>query len=144
MRVSEFERLAHELEAVGAAPAIIRRMLAELEDHYEDAVAAARKSGIDRDTAERVAADSIGRVDLIVDEVAARPNLLSWRRRWPQAARCVDSVSYCLLWPASPFVYCANHPAGIVRWSVSSSLAICVTGTILLSLHWMMQITTGL
>jgi hypothetical protein len=144
MRVADLERLAHELDAVGAAPAIIRRTLQELEDHYEDAVAAARRAGLDRAAAETAAARSIGDLKHIVTEVAARPDLLSWRHRWPHAANCVNCASYCLLWPVSPFVYFVNHPAGIVRWSVSSSLAICVTGSILLSLHWMMRVATGL
>jgi len=33
--------------------------------------------------------------------------------------------------------------AGIVRWSLSSSLAVCVTGSLLLGLQWLLQTTPG-
>jgi len=139
MRPPEFRRLARNLEAIGVAPSVIRRTVQELQDHFEDAEAAARADGLDDKAAFRAAVRTLGRLDAIAAEIAARPNLLSWRHRWPQTARCVDSMSYCLLWPVSPFVYYANHPAGIVRWGLSSSLAACVTATMLLVLHWILR-----
>lgn len=135
MSAPEFGKLASELEAVGASPSVISRTLIELEDHCADVEAVALKKGFDRATARRHALECLGDLDAIVAAVAARPNLLSWRCRWPHAARWAESMSYCLLWPAVPFVYCATHPAGIVRWSLSSTLAICVTATILFILQ---------
>jgi hypothetical protein len=144
MRAPDFDTLARELEAIGAAPSIISRTRQELSDHYADIRAAALAAGLSHAAARREAAKSIGSLDIIVAAVAARPNLLDWRHRWPKAAIYVDSLTYCLLWPATPFVYCATHPAGIVRWSLSSSLAVCVTGSLLLGLQWLLKTTTGI
>jgi len=139
MRSPDFQRLARDLEAVGAAPAVIRRTIEELQNHLDDAEAAAIEAGLDGPAARRAAYRALGQRKRIVAEIAARPQLLSWRRRWPQAASCVDTVSYCALWPVTPFVYCATHPAGIVRWGVSSSLAACVTGTLLFAMQWLVR-----
>jgi hypothetical protein len=144
MPAPDFDKLARELEAIGAAPSIISRTRQELADHYADVQAAALAGGLGRAAARREAAASIGSLENIVAAVAARPNLLDWRHRWPRAANYIDSLIYCLLWPATPFVYCATHPAGIVRWSLSSSLAVCVTGSLLFGLQWLLKTTTGL
>jgi hypothetical protein len=80
----------------------------------------------------------MGSAESIVAAVAAQPQLLDWRHRWPQSARYLDSVIYCLLLPAAPIVYCATHPASLVRWGLSSSLAVCVTGTLLFAMQWAM------
>jgi len=137
MPAFSFNELARELQAAGAAPSVIVRTIQELEDHCADAEAAALDQGLSLIEARRQALQSLGSLDAIVGEVAARSTLLDWRHRWPQSAHCVDSVAFCVALPAAPFVYCATHPAGLVRWGLSSSLAVCITGSILLTLQWL-------
>jgi len=141
MQTLSFDKLQRELEAAGTAPAVIARICQELKDHCEDTMAAAVAGGVDPQEAQRLALAALGSDAAIVAAVASRRQLLDWRQRWPQSARCVDSLTWCLAAPAAPFVYCATHPAWIVRWSLSSSLAVCVTGSLLLAIQWL--ITTG-
>ena len=140
MQTLSFSRLERKLAAAGAAPAVIARMKQELLDHCVDAEAAALERGLSAAAARREAWSQIGSDDAIVDAVAARPSLLDWRHRWPHSARCVDSLALCVALPAAPFVYCATHPAWIVRWCLSSSLALCVTATILFAMQWLIAI----
>jgi hypothetical protein len=144
MQTLSFERLARELEAVGAAPSVIARITQELEDHCADAEHAALERGVAPAEARQEAYEAIGSPDAIAAAVAAQPHLLDWRHRWPQSARCVDSLTWCAALPAAPFVYCASHPAFIVRWGLSSSLALCVTGSILLAMQWLVVMGNGL
>ena len=140
MQTPSFDRLERKLVAAGAAPSVIARIKQELLDHCADAEEAALERGLSAAEARRAAYLLIGSDDAIVDAVASRPSLLDWRHRWPQSARCVDSLAYCAALPAAPFVYCVTHPAWIVRWSLSSSLALCVTGTILFTMQWLVSI----
>lgn len=140
MQTLSFEKLARQLEAVGAAPSVIARITQELKDHCADAEQAALERGLGPDEARRQARQSLGSSDAIAAAVASQPQLLDWRHRWPQSARCVDSLTWCLAAPVAPFVYCASHPAFIVRWGVSSSLAVCVTGSILFALQWLILV----
>lgn len=142
MQTLSFETLSRELEAAGAAPSVIARIISELEDHYADAELAALESGASPEEARHQAQSCLGSSEAIVAAVAAQPQLLDWRQRWPQSARCLDSVSYCLALPAATFVYCASHPAFFVRWGLSSSLAVCVTGSILFAMQWFMLFGT--
>jgi hypothetical protein len=137
MPALSFKRLALELKAAGAANNTIARMLLELREHCEDAEADALGRGLSPGEARRQAEESLGSCDAIVAAVVARSNLLDWRHRWPHSARCVDSIACCLSLPAAPFVYCANHPAGLVRWGVSSGLGACITASMLLALQWL-------
>jgi hypothetical protein len=137
MQTLSFEKLARELEAVGAAPSVIARITEELKDHCADAEQAALERGLSPRQARRRAREELGSADAIVRAVAADPQLLDWRHRWPQSARCVDSLTWYLALPAAPFVYCASHPASIVRWGLSSSLAVCITGSILFAMQWL-------
>jgi hypothetical protein len=130
-----FEQLARELEAAGTARSVIRRTVQELQDHCEDAQAAALERGLSADAARTEALECLGSVEAIVAEAASRASLLDWRHRWPTSARYVDSIAYCCALPAAPFVYCATHPAGIVRWSLSSGIATCITAAMLLVLQ---------
>ena len=138
MQTLSFNQLARELAAAGAAPAVIARITEELKDHCADAEAAAAQSGANRTEARWLARQSLGTAESIVAAVTANPELLDWRHRWPQSARCVDSITFCLALPFAPLIYCATHPASIVRWSLSSSLAVCITGSLLLGMQWLL------
>lgn len=140
MQTLSFDKLARELEAVGAAPSVIARITQELKDHCADAELAGLARGLRPDEARRQARLDLGSSDAIVKAVASHPQLLDWRHRWPQSARWVDSLGWYAALPAAPFVYCASHPAFIVRWGLSSSLAVCITGSILFALQWLILI----
>jgi hypothetical protein len=144
MQTLSFEKLARELEAAGAAPSVIARITEELKEHCADAEQAALERGLHPAEARRQARENLGSADAIVAAVASHPDLLDWRHRFPQSARCVDSLTWCLATPAAPFVYCASHPAFIVRWGLSSSLAVCVTGSILFAMQWFVLLSSGI
>jgi hypothetical protein len=137
MRPPDFDTLAQELRAVGAAPSVITRIIEELGDHCADAEAVALEGGLAREQARRAALNSLGSIVEIVAAVAERSELLDWRHRWPHSARYVDRLTCCLVAPAAPFVYCAMHPAWLLRWGLSSGLAACVTASMLLGLNWL-------
>ena len=137
MRTLSFRELEYELAAVGTAPPVIARITRELKDHCADAEAAAAARGLNQAAARWEALEDLGSGTAIVAAVAASPELLAWRYRWPRSARCVDSIAYCVALPAAPFCYCATHPASIVRWGLSSSLAVCITASILLVMQWL-------
>lgn len=139
MQTLSFRKLASELEAAGAAPSVIERITQELKDHCSDAEADAIARGANRTEARRQARERLGSTESIVAAITARSNLLDWRHRWPQSARCVDSLAYCLALPAAPFVYICSRPAFIVRWCLSSSLALCVTSSILFAMQWLIR-----
>lgn len=136
MQALSFRQLEQELAALGAAPSVIKRITEELKDHCADAEAAALDQGVGASEARRLALESLGSSRAIVAAVGAQPDLLNWRHRWPQSARCLDSLALYVALPAVPFVYCASHPASIVRWSLSSSLAAFVTASMLFAMQW--------
>ena len=138
MRPPSFDKLARQLKAAGAADAVVDRTLLELSDHFADAEADALAHGAGPVEARRRARRCIGSTAAIVAAVSERRELLDWRHRFPQSARCVDSLAWCLAAPVAPFVYCTTHPAGIVRWGLSSGLAVCVTATMLLAMRWLL------
>lgn len=139
MPALSFSQLERELGAAGATPAVIARTIQELKDHRVDAEAAALERGVAPAEARLQAEDCLGSIEAIAAAVAARPVLLDWRHRWPLSARCVDSLSLCCAVPAAPFIYCATHPAAMVRWGLSSSLAVCITASILFALQSMIS-----
>jgi hypothetical protein len=132
-----FRQLERQLRAAGVHPAVVCRTVQELRDHYADAEADGLERGLTRREARRAALGSLGSTDSIVAEVCSRRELMSWRYRWPRSARCVDSLSYCCVLPAASFLYCASHRASITRWGLSSSLALCLTATLLFALRWL-------
>ena len=139
MQTLSFEKLKQSLAAAGVARSVASRIADEIGDHIADAEAAAIASGMSPAEARRSALLSLGSADSIVAAVAAQPALLDWRHRWPQSARCVDSLAYCAAIPVAPFVYCCAHPASVARWGLSSSLAACVTASLLLAMQWMVS-----
>jgi len=137
MQKLSFVELQHKLLAAGAAPSVIDRIIQELREHCDDAAAAAVASGHSASEARRLARSALGSADTIAAAVAAQPELLDWRHRWPGGARTFDGLLRCLVWPVAPFVYCCAHPAPIVRWSVSSGVAACITAMLLFAMQWL-------
>ena len=98
MQPQQFESLGERLLRSGIAPRHVRRYLRELRDHYDDAVQGELRKGADRAAAEESASKRLGETDHLVESALARPELLSWSRRWPWA---VYIVAPLLLFPAA-------------------------------------------
>lgn len=135
MPAHSFEKLALKLQAAGAAPSVVERICEELSDHMAEAEAEGVARGLSVSAARAEAVALLGSADSIVAEVAGRPELLEWRRRWPFAARCLHAIASCGMLPAMPFVYCASHPVWLARWGLSSGIAVCVTAGLLLGMQ---------
>lgn len=140
MRRPELEGLERALLEAGVAPRFVYRTLSELADHCDDIEADALASGASRAEAARLARHAIGNDADIVAAVSAQRELLCWPCRWPRSAHCIESLCYYALLPAAPFVYCAERGSTIARWSLSTSLALLVTGTLLFSLQWFVAV----
>lgn len=98
MQPQQFELLGERLLRSGIAPRHVRRYLRELRDHYDDAVQGELRKGAGRAAAEESASKRLGEPDDLVESALARPELLSWSRRWPWA---VYVVAPLLLYPAA-------------------------------------------
>ena len=98
MQPQQFELLGERLLRSGIAPRHVRRYLRELRDHYDDAVQGELRKGAGRAAAEESASKRLGEPDHLLESALARPELLSWSRRWPWA---VYIVAPLLLFPAA-------------------------------------------
>jgi hypothetical protein len=98
MLPKQFELLGERLLRSGIAPRHVRRYLRELRDHYDDAIHEELGRGVGRAAAEDLAAKRLGEADHLVESALARPELLSWSRRWPWAVYIVGPL---LLFPAA-------------------------------------------
>jgi hypothetical protein len=85
MQLRQLDSLGERLLRSGVAPRHVRRYLRELRDHYDDAVQDELNRGASRATAEETASGRLGDPDLLVRTALAKPELLSWSRRWPWA-----------------------------------------------------------
>jgi hypothetical protein len=98
MQPKQFELLGERLLRSGIAPRHVRRYVRELGDHYDDAIREELGKGADRAAAEESAAKRLGEADHLVESALARPELLSWSRRWPWV---VYIVAPLVLFPAA-------------------------------------------
>jgi hypothetical protein len=98
MQLRQLDLLAERLLRSGVAPRHVRRYLRELRDHYDDAVQDELNRGASRATAEEMAASRLGDPDILIQSALAKPELLSWSRRWPWA---VFIFAPLLLFPAA-------------------------------------------
>ena len=85
MRNTRFRGIAEQLLNAGVSPRRVRRMVAELADHFEDLREEMEARGLSRQEAELEAAAKLG-TGALIEGVLARPELRSWVRRWPLAA----------------------------------------------------------
>jgi hypothetical protein len=93
-----FGRLRERLLSAGIAPRHVRRTIAELQDHFDDAVRDEQANGYDAETAARLAWRRLGDEDEIVATAAAQPALRSLPARYP---RLVFGAGPLLLWLGS-------------------------------------------
>ncbi len=118
MQPLQFELLRERLLRAGMAPRHVRRYLRELKDHYDDAILAELGKGVGRAVAEESAARRLGEPDHLVESALARPELLSWSRRWPWAVY----VAAPLILFAAAFVATILAMTGVMRLVMSGTV----------------------
>ena len=135
----QFERLNRLLRERGIARRCALRMVAELQDHYEDLLDEFLESGVEPAAARALAREMIGSNQAIAAAAAQQIELLQWSQRYPRMSAISQSVLCVAAWPAAPFYYCAHQRHSIARWGVSISAASVVTATMLLGLYSVVQ-----
>ncbi len=133
MHDHQFTTLRDALLAGGIATRHAQRLIMELADHCEDLERDAIAAGYAPADARAEALRSLGDPHLLADAVLARPELLGWSARWPRTAHAMSMLATRHALP----VHCrSGHCALIARWSASCGLAVMLTGSLLLSMHW--------
>ena len=131
---AEFRHLQRLLLNGGVSSAAVTRTMAELYDHCEDLEAEAIASGCSREAASAEALARLGDVQVLAEEVLRHPEFKSWAFRWvwvPAVLRHFVIVTSLASMPV--LVVVARGPL-IVRWCVSTGLAMLVTAGLLLLL----------
>lgn len=131
---TEFRALRQVLVRDGVAPAIVARMLAELHDHHEDLQAEAMASGSTAAAASAEAMERLGSRAVLAEAVARHPELRSWAFRWPWVPVVLRPVAVASSLASVPVLIVVSRGAVILRWCVSTGLAMLVTGGLLLLL----------
>jgi len=137
---AQFESMRLELLQGGISPRYVERTLIELSEHCEDLERDALVAGLSPYEAARVARAALGSDEVLTAAVLARPELVSWSRRWPTLALCVRSAAAIGVLPALPVLYCVDRGQYIARWGGALSGALLIVGLLLAWLNWMIAI----
>ena len=137
MRDGQLESLRLELLKGGVAPFYVERTIAELGEHYADLESAALAAGLTAEEAVRAASDALGNERAIVAATLARPELLTFRTRWPRVATCLHSAAAIGTLPGAPLLFCIEHRPELARWGAAVSLAAALMGSVLAVLNWL-------
>jgi hypothetical protein len=124
--------LAQDLLRFGMAPRRVRRTVDELDAHFDDLVADAIATGLDRDSAERQALGQLGAMQDIAMAARARPELRDWAHRFPHLALVVYPLGCAAVLPAAPVI---AHAGDLARWAACILFGGFVTAAILLFLQ---------
>ena len=130
----EFRALKRELVRGGVAPAMVTRTLAELHDHYEDLESEALESGCSPAEASAEAMERLGSNRVLAREVLRRPEFQSWAFRWSWVPAVLRQFVVLTSLASVPVLVVVSRGPVIVRWCVSTGLAMLVTGGLLLIL----------
>src|SRR5882762_5584667 len=84
-----FASLSERLLRAGIGPRRVRRLISELEAHFDDLVAEFQSTGLSQAESESQAAVRLGTEEVLAASITARPELRSWARRWPWLAFAV-------------------------------------------------------
>ena len=134
-----FDGLRGELVRGGVSPLYVERTIRELCDHYEDLEHDARAAGLSTQDAAFVALEMLGRPETIAAAVIARPELLTWSRRWPTVALCVRSAATIGAMPAIPVLYLIRSEE-LARWGGAVGAAVVLVGMLASWLNWMIVV----
>ena len=135
MRRPNFSRLRRQLIDLQVAPRHIRRTLLELEEHFDDLQGEALQQGLAADAASRYASSRLGNIDVLAQQIAARPELRCWPYRYPNVARVVLPVAYFALLPTVPLFLGVSRASSIARWGASLMLGAAITASMFLMLQ---------
>ena len=128
----ELTRVRRALISGGVEPFFVARTLAELSDHYEDLEAEARAAGYSESEASLDAMERLGRGQVIAEEVLRHPELKSWAFRWAWVPAVLRHLVILMSLATVPAVVVVTRGSVIVRWCVSTGLAVLLTGGLLL------------
>ncbi|MDJ0711309.1 MAG: permease prefix domain 1-containing protein [Woeseiaceae bacterium] len=135
MRNPDLRTFAKRLLDAGIAPKHVHRTVNEMRDHYEDLVEAGVDQGLRRSAAHERALERLGRVDDLVREMAAHPELRTWASRYPRAAIVIYPLACLAVLPAVPIVAGVANAPLLARWGASLIAAGIVTAGMLLILQ---------
>jgi hypothetical protein len=136
----EFHELRGQLLNSGIARIYVDRTILELREHCEDLEGDALAAGLSMAAAKAAARTALGSDQAISAAILARPELLAWSRRWPRVAACVSSVVLVGAVAEAPFVFCIHRAPEILRWSIVSTLAVVLIGSLGAGLNWMITL----
>lgn len=131
---NEFRALRRKLVRGGVAPAMVTRTLAELYDHYEDLESEALASGCSPAGASVEAMERLGSSRVLAREVLSHPEFQSWAFRWPWVPAVLRHFVILTSLASVPVLVVVSRGPLIVRWCVSTGLAMLITGGLLLLL----------
>ena len=110
----DYRSLATRLLRGGIAPRRVRRLVAELRDHFEDLRNDALADGMTETEAASRATARLGSEQRVASEMLARPELRSWAARWPWA---IYGLLPPLLRPRRPVAWLGI--AMVFKWKIS-------------------------
>ena len=130
----EFGALRRELVRGGVAPAMVTRTLAELYDHYDDLESESLASGRSPAEASAGAMKRLGSSHVLAREVLQHPEFQSWAFRWSWVPAVLRQFVILTSLASVPVLVVVSRGPVIVRWCVSTGLAMLITGGLLLLL----------
>jgi hypothetical protein len=92
MFLQQFDGLRERLLRAGVAPSHVRRYVAELSAHLDDAVKEEMAKGASKDAAKATALVRLGDEDSLADAMLSRPELRSLMARFPAATFLIGPV----------------------------------------------------
>jgi hypothetical protein len=135
-----FESLRLELLRSGVTPIYVERTILELAEHYSDLESAALASGLSADEAARTACATLGNERAIAAAILMRPELLTFRTRYPRVAHYLHSAATIGALPGLPLMFCIEHRPELARWGAAISVAVTLMGSVLAGLNWLIVI----
>lgn len=141
MRSDHFQSLQSRLIESGVSPKHVRRIVIELQDHYDDLVEERLADGATRAEASEVATARLGDTGQIAERMLGAPELRTWVYRYPGIARVYLPIAYTLLLPAAPVFAGIANPGVVMRWGMALMLSAGVTAAMLLSMQLAIVLT---
>ncbi len=136
-----FAELRDQLLASGVAPRRVRRIVAELEDHFDDLASEALADGGSTEAATAFALRRIGDQSLIAERLLECAEFRTWVYRYPRIARIYLPVAYALILPAAPLFAGMANPGSVARWVAALMLGAGVTALMFLSMQLAIALT---
>ena len=131
---AEFRHLQRLLLNGGVSSAAVTRTMAELYDHYEDLEAESIESGCSQEVATADALARLGDAKVLADEILRHPEFKSWAFRWVWVPAVLRNFLIVTSLASMPVLVVVSRGPLIVRWCVSTGLAMLVTAGLLLLL----------